>query len=41
MASNGATSMIGLVVAWQVFPLFTDPLFSLLLPLVHPGESYS
>jgi Zn-dependent protease len=39
--SNGTTSMVGLVIAWQVFPLFTDPLFSLLLKLVHPGESYS
>jgi Zn-dependent protease len=38
--ANGATSMIGLVVAWRVFPLFTDPLFTLLLKLVHPGESY-
>ena len=38
--SNGATSMFGLVIAWRVFPLFTDPLFSLLLKLVHPGESY-
>jgi Zn-dependent protease len=39
-SSNGATSMVGLVIAWQVFPLFTSPLFSLLLKLVHPGESY-
>ena len=39
--SNGATSMVGLVIAWRVFPLFTNPLFTLLLKLVHPGESYS
>jgi Zn-dependent protease len=34
-------SMIGLVVAWQVFPLMTNPLFGFLLRIVHPGESYS
>jgi hypothetical protein len=34
-------SMAGLVIAWRVFPSITDPLFSLLLILVHPGESYS
>jgi len=39
--SNGAISMVGLLVAWQVFPLITGPLFSMLLWLVHPGESYS
>jgi hypothetical protein len=33
--------MVGLVIAWRVFPMFTDPLFTLLLKLVHPGESYS
>jgi hypothetical protein len=36
-----AMSAIGLVIAWKVFPLFTGPLFSLLLRLVHPDESYS
>jgi Zn-dependent protease len=48
--SNPMMSMIGLVVAWQIFPVFTSPLFGLLLRLplfglllrlVHPGESYS
>jgi Zn-dependent protease len=39
--ANGATSMVGLVIAWRVFPLFTNPVFSLLLKLVHPAESYS
>jgi hypothetical protein len=34
-------SMMGLLVAWQVFPLATDPLFSLLLRLLHPYDSYS
>jgi hypothetical protein len=34
-------SRAGLLIAWRVFPAITDPLFSLLLVLVHPGESYS
>ena len=34
-------SMAGLVIAWRVFPFITDPLFSMLLKVVHPGESYS
>lgn len=41
LESNVATSAIGLVIAWKVFPLVTGPLFSLLLRLVHPNESYS
>jgi hypothetical protein len=34
-------SMAGLLVAWRVFPFITDGLFSMLLKVVHPGESYS
>ena len=34
-------SMAGLLIAWRVFPFITDPLFTMLLKLVHPGESYS
>jgi hypothetical protein len=41
LASNGMMSMLGLFVAWQVFPFVTDPLFSLLLRLIHPSLSYS
>jgi len=41
LQSNPMMSMAGLVIAWRVFPSITDPLFSLLLILVHPGESYS
>jgi Zn-dependent protease len=37
---NGAFSMIGLLVAWRVFPLIVDPLFVLVLKLVHPATSY-
>ena len=39
--SNAMMSMLGLVVAWRVFPFFTDPIFSTLLRLVHPFNSYS
>lgn len=40
LGSNGMMSMLGLVVAWQVFPLMTDPLFSGVLRLLHPYVSY-
>jgi Zn-dependent protease len=39
--SNPAISMLGLFIAWQVFPMVTDPLFSTLLWIVHPGDTYS
>lgn len=38
---NGAFSMIGLLVAWRIFPLMVDPLFATVLKLVHPDASYS
>lgn len=41
LQSNAMMSMMGLVIAWQVFPFISDPLFSLLLKLVHPFDSYS
>jgi len=41
LQSNAMMSMLGLVIAWRVFPLVTDPLFSALLRLVHPLASYS
>lgn len=37
---NGALSMVGLFVAWRIFPLVSDPLFAAVLALVHPGTSY-
>jgi Zn-dependent protease len=40
LQSNAMMSMVGLLVAWQVFPIITDPLFALLLRVVHPGDSY-
>jgi Zn-dependent protease len=33
--------MIGLLVAWRVFPMIADPLFALVLKAVHPAASYS
>jgi hypothetical protein len=33
--------MIGLLIAWRIFPLMMDPLFSTVLKLVHPDASYS
>jgi Zn-dependent protease len=41
LQSNPVMSMAGLLIAWRVFPFITDPLFTVLLKLVHPGESYS
>jgi Zn-dependent protease len=41
LQSNAMTSMFGLLVAWQIFPYITDPLFLALLRLVHPSASYS
>ena len=34
---NGSFSIIGLLVAWRLFPYFTGPLFLAVLRLVHPG----
>ena len=33
--------LAGLLVAWQIFPTVTGPLFMLVLYLVHPNHSYS
>jgi Zn-dependent protease len=41
LTSSGMASLLGLVVAWQVFPLMTRPFFSLVLKLLHPDVSYS
>jgi Zn-dependent protease len=39
-ATNAMFSMVGLVVAWQVFPTIVRPLFSFVLLLVHPDVGY-
>jgi Zn-dependent protease len=40
LQSNGAFSILGLLIAWRVFPYLTDPIFSTVLKLVHPGAFY-
>jgi Zn-dependent protease len=37
---NGSLSLVGLIVAWNLFPYLTSPLFTTVLKLVHPGASY-
>lgn len=39
--ANSMMSMLGLVTAWKVFPFVSHPLFSVVLGLVHPFDSYS
>ena len=39
--ASGMMSLLGLLVAWRVFPAFTGPLFSAVLQLLHPGLGYS
>jgi hypothetical protein len=33
--------LVGLLIAWKIFPILTGPLFGLLLRLLHPAEGYS
>ena len=40
LTSSGMASLLGLVVAWRVFPLMTDPFFSIVLKLLHPDARY-
>jgi Zn-dependent protease len=39
--ANPAVSMLGLLIAWQVFPKVARPLFVAVVRLVHPGDIYS
>ena len=41
LQSNAMMSLLGLVIAWRLFPMVADPLFLVLLRLVHPFDSYS
>lgn len=41
MQGNGAMSMLGLMVAWRIFPLLTEPLFMFVLGVLHPELTYS
>jgi Zn-dependent protease len=38
--NNPMGSMVGLIVAWQLFPAMARSIFSLLLSAVHPGVPY-
>jgi Zn-dependent protease len=38
--ANPAVSMLGLLLAWQVFPQVARPLFAAVLRLVHPGDIF-
>jgi hypothetical protein len=37
---NAMLSLIGLMIAWQVFDVVYQPAFGLLLRLLHPGITY-
>src|SRR5262245_25660644 len=39
--SNPAFSLLGFLVAWQIFPHFAGPFFGALLKIVHPADAYS
>ena len=41
LQSNAMMSLVGLVIAWKVFPMIASPLFAIILALLHPFESYS
>jgi Zn-dependent protease len=40
LMSSHALGMMGLLVAWQVFDLLYDPIFTVALNLLYPGASY-
>jgi Zn-dependent protease len=40
LSYNPTFQIIGLVIAWQVFPLIVGPLFAMVLAAVHPGLQY-
>ena len=40
LSANPAFSIVGLVVAWRVFPMFAGPLFSAVLAVLHPNVMY-
>jgi Zn-dependent protease len=41
LLSNPAFSLLGFLVAWQIFPHFASPFFGALLKVVHPADIYS
>jgi Zn-dependent protease len=41
LVSSPAFSLLGIFVAWQIFPAIARPLFRTVLQLLHPGQLYS
>jgi Zn-dependent protease len=41
LSSTPMFQLVGLLLAWRIFPFIVRPLFSLLIRLVHPQLSYS
>jgi Zn-dependent protease len=39
--SSPAFSLLGILIAWQLFPHFARPIFSAIVALVHPADRYS
>jgi Zn-dependent protease len=37
MASSSMASLLGLIVAWRVFPMVVGPLFRFVVRVLHPG----
>jgi Zn-dependent protease len=40
LSATPGFSLVGLLVAWNVFPHLVDPLFSMVLDVLHPGTYY-
>lgn len=40
VTSEGWVQLVGLAIAWKLFPLISGPLFATVLRLLHPGEGY-
>jgi Zn-dependent protease len=34
-------SLVGLLIAWRIFPFIAHPIFSIVLLILHPSMSYS
>ena len=41
ITSQPWAQLVGLLIAWKVFPYLTGPIFGILLRVLHPGEGYS
>jgi Zn-dependent protease len=41
VTANPVFSLVGILIAWQIFPSIARPLFRTVLQLLHPGARYS